>query len=272
MSLGAGFEHWGCAQLSSYTASYLQWGEGRPLVLVPGLAGGMELVAPLARILAERYRVISYQLRGEEDCFALRRRFGLTDLVDDLEEMLDWFCLERPILVGVSFGGVIALELAARYPHRFDAVAVQGVGVRLEKGLVQRVASSVLADYPLPSDSAFVNQFFNLLYGCRPEPGPLFDFVTQQSWQTDQSVMAHRFRLAEQYDLEGKLSRIQTPTLVMIGGRDMLVSASSLRSLTEEIPDARLTRFPECGHLAFVTHPARVAQELNQFLDKIQDN
>lgn len=266
LGLGAGFERWGCAQLSAYTASYQEWGEGRPIVIVPGLAGGMELNAPLARLLAHDHRVICYQLRGEEDCFALRRRFGLNELVDDLGEMLDSLCLERPIIIGLSFGGVIALEFAARYQHRVGALAVQGVGVRLEKGLVQQVASSVLADYPLPSNSAFVNQFFNLLYGCRPEPGPLFEFVTQQSWQTDQSVMAHRFRLAEQYDLEGKLDRIQAPTLVMIGDRDTLVSAKSLRTLTDEIPNARLSRLAGCGHLAFVTHPERVAKEMTRFL------
>jgi pimeloyl-ACP methyl ester carboxylesterase len=231
----------------------------------------MELVGPLAKMLATHHRVITYQLRGEEDCFALRRRFGLSDLVDDLAEMLDWLCLERPVLVGLSFGGVIALELAARQLGRVGALAVQGVGVRLEKGLVQRVASAVLADYPLPSNSEFVNQFFNLLYGCRPEPGPLFEFVTQQSWQTDQSVMAHRFRLAEQYDLTGKLGRIQAPTLVMIGNRDMLVSADSLQTLTREIPRSRLSRLNGCGHLAFVTHPERVAEQMTQFLADVEE-
>jgi 3-oxoadipate enol-lactonase len=201
----------------------------------------------------------------------LRRRFGLDDLVEDLAEFIDWLCLERPTVVGLSFGGVIALEYAGLHPSRVEALAVQGVGVRLDKGLVQRVASAVLADYPLPSDSAFVNQFFNLLYGCRPEPGPLFDFVTQQSWQTDQSVMAHRFRLAEQYDLEGRLERIQAPALVLHGQRDTLVSAASLKSLITEIPNARLTQLPGCGHLAFVTHPQRVAHELSQFLAEVED-
>src|SRR5262245_45706859 len=176
----------GLAQLQHYAVRYAEWGEGPPLVLVPGLAGGYELLGPLIRLLARDFRVISYQLRGEDDCFALRRQFSRADLVDDLAEFLDWRGLERPAVMGVSFGGVLALELAARRPHRLRALVVQGVGARFDRGLLQRVASLVLTRYPLPADNPFVNQFFNLFFGGKQKKGPLFQFVTQQCWQTDQ--------------------------------------------------------------------------------------
>src|SRR5947209_7020577 len=106
----------GVADLSHYSPQYCEWGHGQPLVLVPGLAGGVDLLGPLARELARDFHVISYQLRGESDCFVLRRRFGLPDLVADLREFIQWRGLERPIVCGVSFGGVLAVEYAARYP------------------------------------------------------------------------------------------------------------------------------------------------------------
>ncbi|MBY0524076.1 MAG: alpha/beta hydrolase [Gemmataceae bacterium] len=262
----AGSGRSGYAQLSHYTASWREWGEGPPLVLVPGLAGGYELLGPLARILASRFRVISYQLRGEDDCFALRRRFGLPDLVGDLAEFIDWHGLERPTVLGVSFGGALALDFATRFPGRLRALAVQGAGARFERGLLQQVAGTVLNRYPLPPDNPFINQFFNLLFGGRQKPDALFRFVTKQCWQTDQSVMAHRFHLVEQFNLTGKLHRVQVPTLALTGDRDLLVSPSSLAALEEGLPTARLVRLNNCGHLAFVTQPERVAEELNRFL------
>jgi 3-oxoadipate enol-lactonase len=256
--------------LRHYTVAYREWGEGPPLVLVPGLAGGFELLGPLARSLAERYRVISYQLRGEDDCFALRRSFGLAELADDLAEFLDWHNLESPAVVGVSFGGLLALEFAARFPGRLEALAVQGVGARFERGLLQRVAGVVLADYPLPPDNAFVNQFFNIFFGGKQKPGPLFQFVTRQCWQTDQSVMAHRFHMVEQCDLEGRLGRVRAPTLVMRGDRDMLVSQRSLRDLCVGLPHSRLARLGNNGHFAFVTDPHGVAAEVDDFLTDVE--
>jgi pimeloyl-ACP methyl ester carboxylesterase len=263
-SPGSGRSGW--AHLRHYTADYREWGEGPPLVLVPGLAGGYELLGPLARLLAAHFRVISYQLRGETDPFALRRRFGLTDLVDDLAEFLDWHRLEAPAVLGVSFGGVLALEFAARHPHRLSALAVQGAGARFERGLLQRVAGLVLSRYPLPADSPFVNQFFNLLFGGRQRPGPLFEFVTQQCWTTDQAVMAHRFRLVEHFDIGTRVGRVRVPALCLAGDRDLLVSEGSLAALGEGIPRSRVVRLPGCGHLAAVTRPETVAEEVRRFL------
>jgi 3-oxoadipate enol-lactonase len=263
-SAGAGKS--GCAHLKHYTVDYREWGEGPPLVLVPGLAGGFELLGPLAGTLARRYRVISYQLRGEDDCFALRRPFGLVDLVSDLAEFLDWHCLERPALMGVSFGAIVALEFAAHFPNRLRSLVVQGAGARFESGLFPQVARTVLARYALPADNPFVNQFFNLLFGRRQEPGPLFEFVTRKCWQTDQSVMVHRFRLVEQFDMSDRLGSIRAPTLVLAGERDLLVSSRSLHTLCRGLRRSRLVRLPGCGHLGFVTHPDRVAAEVERFL------
>jgi pimeloyl-ACP methyl ester carboxylesterase len=265
-SPGAGIH--GCAQLTHYTVEYREWGEGPPLVLVPGLAGGFELLGPLAKKLAQNYRVISYQLRGEDNCFALRRPFDLTDLVEDLREFLDWLCLESPTVMGVSFGGILALQFAATYPGRLQNLIVQGAGARFEPGLLPQVAKAVLTRFPLPNDNPFINQFFNLLFGGARKQDALFHFVTQQCWQTDQSVMAHRLLLVEAYNLDQRLQDIRVPSLILGGEKDVLVSRRSLHDLTQGIPNARLVRLPGCGHLAFVTQPALVDNLVHRFIQE----
>jgi pimeloyl-ACP methyl ester carboxylesterase len=236
------------------------------VVLVPGLAGGYELLGPLAQELAKSFRVISYQLRGEDNCFALRRPFGLSDLVADLREFLDWLCLESPTVFGVSFGGLLALEFAARHPRRLGRLVIQGAGARYEKGLLQLVASYVLTRIPLPADNPFINQFFNLFFGGPQQQDARFEFVTKRCWQTDQSVMAHRFRLVESFSMDERLGRIQVPTLILAGEKDVLVSNRNLRALKEGIVNSRFQRLKGCGHLAFVTHPDAVATTTREFL------
>jgi pimeloyl-ACP methyl ester carboxylesterase len=253
--------------LGKYTAELHESGAGSPVVLLPGLGGGFGLLGPLARSLADHHHVIAYQLRGENDCFVLRHPFDLDDLVDDLAELLDALKLENPTIMGVSFGGIIALKFAIRFPYRLDRLIVQGVGARYEPGLMQQIASTVLNRFPLPEDNPFVNQFFNLLFGGRQKRDSLFEFVTQQIWQTDQSVMAHRFRLVEELDLEADLHRIKAPTLVLAAERDVLVSPRSLASLCDGIRDVTVARLPNCGHLAFVTKPELLVNCVEQFVN-----
>jgi len=254
------------AHLTHYTAEYREWGNGPTLVLVPGLAGGIDLLAPLIRELSSHFRVISYQLRGESACFALRRPFEILDLAADLDEFLSTQRIESPILMRVSFGGLIALEYAARFPHRIEKLIVQGVGARFEKDLLKRVAGMVLSRIPLPADSPFINQFFNLLFGGpQKQSTPLFRFVTRQCWQTDQSMMAHRFQLAERFNMGERLQRIRTKTLVLSGERDVLVSNRGLEELNNEIRDSLLVQIPHSGHLAPLTHTERVVKTIGAF-------
>ena len=96
----------------------------------------------------------------------------------------------------------------------------------------------VLERYPLPSDSPFVNQFFNLLYGRKPEPGPLVDFVVQRIWETGQGVMARRLAQLESFDVSDQLWRIDVPTLVLAGGRDVIVPPSRQQALADAIAGA----------------------------------
>ena len=75
--------------LGKYTAELYESGSGSPIVLIPGLAGGHELLGPLAQLLAADHQVFSYQLRGENDCFALRHPFDLDDLGIRIVSLLD---------------------------------------------------------------------------------------------------------------------------------------------------------------------------------------
>lgn len=267
---GASFKpvggNFGAAHLTHYTVDYRVWGEGEPIVLIPGLAGGMGLLGPLVRELSPHYKVISYQLRGEDNCFAIRRPFGLDDLVGDLREFIQWMGLERPTLFGVSFGGLIGLEYAARFPGSLNRVVIQGVGSRFVPSIIQKIAGTVLNRFPLPADNPFVNQFFKVLFGRPEQPGPLFDFVTQQAWSTDQSVISHRFQLVETFNMEGRLGRVRVPTLLLAGEKDVLVSQKTLRSLFAELPRARLVKIANAGHLAVVTHPEQVAEQVKEFM------
>src|SRR5262249_7426137 len=137
---------------------------------------------------------------------------------------------------------------------------------RFRAGLGATIARRVLERFPLPSDNRFLNQFFNLLHGGKPEPGPLADFVVERCWETDQGVMAHRLRLLESVDVADRLWRIDVPTLVLAGTRDVIVPPERQRALAGAIAKARFVSLEGAGHIGFLTHKAEVARQVNQLL------
>jgi pimeloyl-ACP methyl ester carboxylesterase len=244
----------------------VRMGQGDPIVLVPGLAGGWRLLAPLARRLATRHEVILYGLRGDRSLMVGPGPETVAEYAHDLAEMIQQLRLERPSVLGVSFGGAIALELAVRYPNLVGALALQGAEARFRSSIGSMIARRVLERFPLPSDNGFVNQFFNILHGCRPEPGRLPQFVIERIWETDQGVMASRLRALERFDVSERLASVSAPTLVLAGTRDVVVPPSRQKALAEAVPNGHYVALEGAGHIAFLTHGAEVAREVRRLL------
>ena len=248
------------------THQVVRLGEGDPLVLLPGLAGGWKLVMPLARLLARKHEVHLVGLSGDGSILPRCAGVGVADEAKSLLSALDRLGLERPALMGVSYGGAVALELAIEAPGRFDRLVLFGAEAQFGRKWAATIARRVLERFPVPDDSPFINQFFNLLHGGKPEPGPLSEFVIQRCWETDQAVMADRLRALEAFDATDRLWQVEAPTLIMAGSRDVVVTSERQRALARSIATARFATIEGAGHLGFLTHrrevSARVARHL----------
>ena len=185
------------------------------------------------------------------------------DYAGDLGALIDRPGLERPAVFGVSFWGAVAPVPAGwstrpqKTRHALDRPGGQRRGSGRASGATI-APRRVLERFPLPPDNGFVNQFFNLLHGGTSEPEVRSaDFVVERCWETDQSVMARRIALLESFDVSDRLWRIDVPTLVLAGSRDVIVPAARQRALASAIAGARFGSLDGAGHVGFLTHRVR---------------
>ena len=217
------------------------------------------MLAPLARKLAKRNRVILYGFRDEFDPLSSRPARQIGDHARDLSGLIGELGLERPTVFGVSFGGAVALEFAVDEPHRVGRLVLSGVEARFRSTLASTIARRVLERFPLPADNPFVNQFFHLFHGGKPGPGPLPRFLVERCWETDQGVMARRLAMLENFDVTDRLWRLDAPTLVLAGTRDVVVPPTRQQALAASIAGARFESIQDAGHVGFLTHSTDVA-------------
>lgn len=184
---------------------------------------------------------------------------------------LDAAGIERAIVVGHSLGGGIAAWLAARAPERVRALVLAAPAANSESiipldrlfaapvaGYAASVAALAVAGVVLRFDAVrwVVGGGLGLERGylrglARTIGGP----SAWQAFASEQHSLVHDLKL-----LDGELSRIKAPTVIVAGTADRIVPVRAARTLAEQIPGAELVLLPGAGHLLPQRHGARLAE------------
>jgi poly(3-hydroxyalkanoate) depolymerase len=245
-------------------------GEGRPLLLVMGLGGNLEMWDPLERELNERgVQTIAYDApgTGESPSRLVPRR--MSGLARQAARLLDVLGLPRVDVLGVSFGGGVAQELVLRNPHRVGRLVLAGTSCGLGSIPGNPVALSLLANPLRYYSPAFFRMSAPYLYG----PG-----VAGNEQVLKAQIAARHARPPTPWGFAGQLAaaagwtslpwlhHLKSPTLVLAGRTDRIVPLRNARILAKRIPGARLEVLPG-GHLFLMEQPAACADILTDFLN-----
>jgi pimeloyl-ACP methyl ester carboxylesterase len=234
-------------------------GQGEPLLFLHAAGGGGWL--DYHQRLAASFDVIAPDHPG----FGRSDDFGDVEAMDDLVfhylDVMDALGLERPHVVGASFGGWIAAELAVAAPHRVGSlVLLSPAGLRLPGHPVKDIflmppdqLVAALFQHPPPAAAAVTPDIDAILAAYRD--------------QTAAARFAWSPYLCDP-KLERRLHRITAPTLVVAPSQDRLIPVAHARRYAERIPAARLTEMDDCGHAMYVERPAEFADVTLAFLSQ----
>lgn len=231
-------------------------GEGSPVVLMHGIAGGRRLFYRLVPLLARTHRVIVPPLRGEDIASTART----PDVyLDDLAALLDALELSGAALLGISFGAYLTLGYAARGDPRVIRAIVQGGFPRFRLRVADR--ATLWASYLLPPSVGSAYFKYRTLRGregalLRERAPGLDALVADWMGKTPFATLRARTRMIARHAHDG---HIEMPLSIAHGRLDSVVPFGSFERLRELYPDAQATAWDDAAHNVALTHPERLA-------------
>ncbi len=241
-------------------------GEGEPLLLIHGLGSSLRNWELQVDYFAEKYRVITYDLRGHGRSSKPPGPYSMRGFAEDAAALLTGLEAAPAHVVGISMGGMIAFELAVRYPD-------------LLKSLV--IVNSV-PDMRLTSPREYLEMWPRFLIlkalgvrrmgvalGVRlfpkPEQGETRRVFVERWAQNDKRAYEESLRAVLGWSVEARLGEICCPALVIAADRDYW-PLDVKRAYVSRMPDARLSVIVDAHHAVAVEKPDEFNRILDDFL------
>lgn len=233
-------------------------GSDPPLVLIHGAGGSRLHWAPTTRRLSGR-SVYAIDLPGHG------RSPGdgpesIEEYVEGLSSWLHQTGLHRPVLVGHSMGGAIALSAALELPETLAGLVLVGTSDHLP------VNPTLLG--MLTKDETYREAVDLIIsWSFSPSADPrMLELTRKRMLEIPRQVLFSDLRACERFDVQGRLGEIRLPTLVICGADDRMTPERNVRRLTHGIPDSRFTLIQGAGHMAMLEQPAALDEAIQDFL------
>lgn len=240
------------ANVNGIELYYEEAGSGPPVLLISGLTADHFMFGFQVPALAPHFRCIVFDNRGVGQSSQPEGPYTFRQMAEDAVALLDHLGVGQAHVVGASMGGAIAQEIAINHPQRVLSAAILCSWPKSTERTRRFLRVWAEAGERLePSD--YLEWVFSLVFTDRlyEAPGAL-DMFKQQALanpfpQTPAGLRGQTAACAG-HDTLDRLDRIQAPTFVWSGARDILLPPEHSRVLAERIKGAEYYEMPDVGH------------------------
>jgi pimeloyl-ACP methyl ester carboxylesterase len=246
-------------------------GAGPTIVLLHPEPGDASTFAAVIPRLADEYRVLALDLRGHGASAKPRGDYSVHTQASYVMRFLDAVGARRVVLVGNSYGAIVALHIAAYVPERVRAVVLSGTCAYGDYHLPWRArllsswAGRLLA--PVVPFRAVAREYRAQFADPSRVSAEQIDAV--RAAFTDRSSRRALWQQAHQLDfsaIEPLLGRISAPALLLWGRSDPATPPYWARRLARDLTDARLALIDHCGHYPPLEQPEVFCRATREFV------
>ena len=259
------------ADVDGIRIAYRRHGLGRPIVLLHGAISDSRSWTWMTPLLGG-FTVIAWDAPGYGRSAPITERWRAAEYADALAGFLAAIDVERPILVGHSFGSILALACLERHPAVASGLVLIGAYAGWAGSLPPEEVSKRLQAFLAVADMGDA-------YDPRSYPGYFSDLIPADSEAATVAMMRENIRgtsirvagrIAAELDLRAMLPSIDIPTLVLHGEADARSPLSAARAMQGAIPGSDIVILPGLGHACIVEDPEACSAAIRRFVQRVE--
>ena len=256
-------------------------GQGLPILCLHGHPGSSQTMSVFTDRLQQKYQTIAPDLRGYGNSSA-QADFEMKDHLDDLATLLDRLNIDRCLLLGWSLGGILALELALKYPQRFEGLILIASAayprsshppVAWQDLLYTGIGGIV--NYLIPGWQWNIETFGKrslfryLIYQQTPTPYQYLakEGVSAYLKTSKAAEKAINKAIAQGYNRQEDIKTLDLPSLVLAGAEDRHITAISSHETAQALQNCQWKCYEDTAHLFPWEIPDRVLRDIDLWLD-----
>lgn len=259
--------------MSNVFVDYERAGKGPVVVLLHAFPLCRAMWRPQMTALQGAYDVIAPDFRGFGGSSPADARPSIERMADDVFALLDALkILERVVVVGLSMGGYVALAAARKYAGRLRGLVLADTRAEADDDAARANRDKLIEFARKHSARDVLEQLLPKLLGewTREKNAQVMDEVRRiASAQPIEGIIAALQALRDRPDASASLASIRVPTLVLVGAGDAITPPPLAEKLQSSIPESKLVKIPNAGHLANLEQPAAFNQALLNFLNTL---
>ncbi|MBB3950241.1 3-oxoadipate enol-lactonase [Aureimonas jatrophae] len=249
------------ARVEQRLVHYRIKGAGPRVAFLNSLGTDMRIWDAVVERLADRFECLLADMRGHGLSDAPAGPYAISGLADDTLGLLDHLGWGRVHLVGLSVGGLVAQEIAARAPARVAALALLDTAARIgEPAMWNERIAAVEAGGTAAIADGVIRRWFSAGYLSR-EPDAAAGWRNMLA-RTPSAGYAATCAAIRDADLTERLAAIRAPTLVLVGDEDQSTPPDLVRATADRIAASRFEVVAGAGHLPPAEQPAETARLL----------
>ena len=244
-----------------------------PIVFVHGFPFDHFMWDAQVNYFSNDYYCVTYDIRGLGSSSAGDGQFTMEQFVDDLEKIIDYLKLSRPILYGLSMGGYISLRAVERMQKKFGAlilcdtksVADDNDGKLKRAAAIKQISSGKFDEFI----ESFVLNCFGEKF-VRTNNAEYRKVVERSKKSNLIGVKGSLLAMAGRTDTTESLKKITLPTLIICGSEDKISPPAVMKSMADQISDSKFVLVEGAGHMIPIENPQAVNAAIKKFLEGIR--